>query len=171
MTFSGLFLRKTATVPVNRIQNVDTQQGPLLQHLPFAKCYRGDRCHNFKTEAIAEDVAQALRDRLFTQPARHGRLDWWLNQYVNQNLPWLPWWCRQPKICCCRLCLWCCRVNVILVNRHCGWAVCWLPWFLVSWSGFLYLWANVMKSRYIEGVCETSDPCSIWTCANLDQTQ
>lgn len=70
--YQGFFLRKTATVPVNRIQNVDTQQGPLLQYYHLQSVVVVTAAHNFKIEAIAEDVAQALRDQLIAS-ARQAR--------------------------------------------------------------------------------------------------
>ena len=59
-------------MPVNRIQNVDTQQGPLLQHYHLQSVIVVTAAHNFKIEAIAENVAQALRDQLIAS-ARQAR--------------------------------------------------------------------------------------------------
>lgn len=70
--YRGFFLRKTETMPVNRIQNVDTEQGPILQYFHLQNVVIVTAAHNFKIETISEDVAQTLRDQLIAA-ARQAR--------------------------------------------------------------------------------------------------
>ncbi|CUW09217.1 PH domain-containing protein [Leuconostoc gasicomitatum] len=70
--YKGFFLRKSQTIPLNRIQNVDTVQGPILQICHLQNVSIVTAAHAFKIEAINEDVAHYLRDQLITA-ARQAR--------------------------------------------------------------------------------------------------
>ena len=70
--YKGFFLRKSETIPLNRIQNVDTVQVPIIKiyHLQTVSIFTA--AHAFKIATINEDVAQYLRDQLITA-ARQAR--------------------------------------------------------------------------------------------------
>ena len=70
--YKGFFLRRTKTIPLNRIQNVDTSQGPILKIFHLQNVVIVTAAHEFKIETINEDVAQYLRDQLI-MAARQAR--------------------------------------------------------------------------------------------------
>jgi len=70
--YKGFFLRQSETIPLNRIQNVDTIQGPILKIYHLQNVSIVTAAHAFKIEAINEDVAQYLRNQLITA-ARQAR--------------------------------------------------------------------------------------------------
>ncbi|MBZ6014041.1 PH domain-containing protein [Leuconostoc gelidum subsp. gelidum] len=70
--YKGFFLRKSETIPLNRIQNVDKIQGPILKIYHLQNVSIVTAAHAFKIATINEDVAQYLRDQLITA-ARQAR--------------------------------------------------------------------------------------------------
>ncbi|ACA83049.1 PH domain-containing protein [Leuconostoc citreum] len=64
LIYKGFFLRKTEAIPLNRIQNVDTTQGPLLQFFHLKRLVIVTAAHSFSIAAVDEQVAQTLRERL-----------------------------------------------------------------------------------------------------------
>ncbi|MBZ6003082.1 PH domain-containing protein [Leuconostoc gelidum subsp. aenigmaticum] len=73
--YKGFFLRKSETIPLNRIQNVDTVQGPILKMFHLQNVSIVTAAHAFKVETINEDVAQYLRDQLITAARRAREVD------------------------------------------------------------------------------------------------
>lgn len=70
--YKGFFLRKSETIPLNRIQNVDTRQGPILRLFHLHNIVIVTAANAFKIEGISEDVAQYLRAQLISA-ARQAR--------------------------------------------------------------------------------------------------
>lgn len=70
--YRGFFLRKSETIPLNRIQNVDTRQGPLLRLFHLQNIVIVTAANAFKIEGVSEDVAQYLRTQLISA-ARQAR--------------------------------------------------------------------------------------------------
>lgn len=64
LIYKGFFLRKTEAIPLNRIQNVDTTQGPLLQFFHLKRLVIVTAAHSFSIAVVDEQVAQTLRERL-----------------------------------------------------------------------------------------------------------
>ncbi|MBS9336042.1 PH domain-containing protein [Fructobacillus papyrifericola] len=69
----GFFFRRLTAIPIDRIQNVDLEQGPLLQmfHLQRVVLVTGGSHH--EVEALQKETAQAFKDRVMAlaKEARH----------------------------------------------------------------------------------------------------
>lgn len=70
--YKGFIWRRSETIPLNRIQNVDTRQGPIFGFFHLQNLAIVTAAHAFKIEGINEDVAQYLRDQLIAA-ARQAR--------------------------------------------------------------------------------------------------
>lgn len=70
--YKSFFWRQSQTIPLNRIQNVDTVQGPILNIFKLQKLSIVTAANAFTINAIDEKTALQLRDQLI-QAARQAR--------------------------------------------------------------------------------------------------
>ena len=70
--YRGFIFRKSESIPLNRIQNVDTKQGPILRYFKLMDLSIETAAHGFKIEAIDEATAKKLRGQL-VEAALHAR--------------------------------------------------------------------------------------------------
>lgn len=63
---SGFFLRKEHTIPINRIQNVDLEQGPILQLTKLKKLKVITAANNYSIDGISFSQAETLRQQIVT---------------------------------------------------------------------------------------------------------
>jgi membrane protein YdbS with pleckstrin-like domain len=70
--YRGFIFRKSESIPLNRIQNVDTKQGPILRYFKLMDLSIETAAHGFKIEAIGEVTAKKLRGQL-VEAALHAR--------------------------------------------------------------------------------------------------
>lgn len=70
--YKGFIWRRSKTIPLNRIQNVDTRQGPIFGFFHLQNLAIVTAAHAFKIEGINEEVAHYLRDQLIAA-ARQAR--------------------------------------------------------------------------------------------------
>lgn len=61
---SGFFIRQQKTIPINRIQNVDLEQGPLLQFAHLKELKVVTAADGFSIAGITEDEANTLRNQI-----------------------------------------------------------------------------------------------------------
>jgi len=70
--YRGFIFRKSESIPLNRIQNVDTKQGPILRYFKLMDLSIETAAHGFQIEAIGEVTAKKLRGQL-VEAALHAR--------------------------------------------------------------------------------------------------
>ncbi|MDI6667174.1 PH domain-containing protein [Leuconostoc falkenbergense] len=70
--YRGFIFRKSESIPLNRIQNVDTKQGPILRYFKLMDLSIETAAHGFQIEAIGEITAKKLRGQL-VEAALHAR--------------------------------------------------------------------------------------------------
>ncbi|ORI54255.1 hypothetical protein BMS85_01080 [Leuconostoc pseudomesenteroides] len=70
--YHGFIFRKSESIPLNRIQNVDTKQGPILRYFKLMDLSIETAAHGFQIEAIGEVTAKKLRGQL-VEAALHAR--------------------------------------------------------------------------------------------------
>ncbi|MDV8951569.1 PH domain-containing protein [Leuconostoc falkenbergense] len=70
--YRGFIFRKSESIPLNRIQNVDTKQGPILRYFKLMDLSIETAAHGFQIEAIGEVTAKRLRGQL-VEAALHAR--------------------------------------------------------------------------------------------------
>ncbi|MGO3410801.1 MAG: PH domain-containing protein [Leuconostoc falkenbergense] len=70
--YRGFIFRKSESIPLNRIQNVDTKQGPILCYFKLMDLSIETAAHGFQIEAIGEVTAKKLRGQL-VEAALHAR--------------------------------------------------------------------------------------------------
>ncbi|MCM0598842.1 PH domain-containing protein [Periweissella fabalis] len=69
---SGFFIRQQRTIPINRIQNVDLEQGPLLQMAHLKELKVVTAADGFSISGITEAEADSLRNQI-VKAARKAR--------------------------------------------------------------------------------------------------
>lgn len=69
---SGFFIRQQRTIPINRIQNVDLEQGPLLQMAHLKELKVVTAADGFSIAGITAAEAESLRNQI-VQAARKAR--------------------------------------------------------------------------------------------------
>ena len=62
--YRGFVFRKVETIPLNRIQNVDTTQGPILHQFKLMDLSIKTAAHGFKIREIEELTAKKMRGQL-----------------------------------------------------------------------------------------------------------
>lgn len=70
--YRGFIFRKSESIPLNRIQNVDTKQGPILRYFKLMDLSIETAAHGYQIEAIGEVTAKKLRGQL-VEAALHAR--------------------------------------------------------------------------------------------------
>ncbi|MCT4403954.1 hypothetical protein EFT43_03275 [Leuconostoc falkenbergense] len=70
--YRGFIFRKSESIPLNRIQNVDTKQGPILRYFKLMDLSIETAAHGFQIEVIGESTAKKLRGQL-VEAALHAR--------------------------------------------------------------------------------------------------
>ncbi|MDY5163254.1 PH domain-containing protein [Leuconostoc falkenbergense] len=70
--YRGFIFRKSESIPLNRIQNVDTKQGPILRYFKLMDLSIETAAHGFQIEDIGEVTAKKLRGQL-VKAALHAR--------------------------------------------------------------------------------------------------
>lgn len=61
---AGFFFRKQHTIPINRIQNVDLEQGPLLQLTKLKKIKVVTAAESYSIDGITDNEAETLRTQI-----------------------------------------------------------------------------------------------------------
>lgn len=60
----GLFIKRRTIIPMVRVQHVDTKQGPLMRRYSLATVNISTAAGSHEIPALAEEEADALRDRI-----------------------------------------------------------------------------------------------------------
>jgi uncharacterized protein len=60
----GLFVRRQTLIPLVRVQNVDTAQGPIARRFGLSEVAVSTAANTMTIPALSDDVAEELRDRI-----------------------------------------------------------------------------------------------------------
>jgi membrane protein YdbS with pleckstrin-like domain len=60
----GILIIKRILIPINRVQHVDTRQGPIYRWFDLASVTISSAATTHEIPALAEDTAQTLRDQI-----------------------------------------------------------------------------------------------------------
>lgn len=60
----GLFIVRRTLVPVNRVQHVDTRQGPILRNYKLSNVAISTAATTHQIPALTDEHADAVRDRI-----------------------------------------------------------------------------------------------------------